>query len=794
MVKGTWSGRVAFAVLAFCMAVVGTLPAANTVSAQAAPTGSISGTVTDEDGNPLADVWVQASGYDSWGETQTDVLGEYEIPDLPDGDYLLEFHDSSGYFIGQFYNGAYDWSDAEPVTIGGGQRVTGINVTMVLGGTVSGTVLSEEGEPLAGTFVCAEGPGYRCDSTEADGSYSITGLNPGDYRVWFDGRNGQWQFYDGVDRWDDATIIPVGLSSRVNGIDAVFPNRSGSISGTVTDADGNPLAGIWVNASGYDSWGNALTDSSGTYEIDRLAEGEFWVEFYDDSGLHLAQIYDGAYDWSEAVPVSVSDGQAAIGIDATMDRGGSMSGRVLSDEGDPMFNVYVCMEGPSYRCAFTGDGGTYTVAGLAPGEYLVSFAYYNRGWVYQFYDGVESWEDATVIQVGSAEDVSGIDAVFNAPSTSGDSIWGIVTDQFGNPMSGEVCAQGPLDFYCTDVESDGTYGLEGPPGDYLIGAFADIDGQRVASNFTWIAVGSEGRGHDIVVFLEGSISGAVLDSAGAPVAGASVAVFAPDDSWLPSYVAPTSPTGFYEVANLPRQSYRLLVVPPAGSGLAAQWHSTDGSVAQVPVTHQGVTTVDHELNLLGSASGLVTDPEGDPVSDVEVSLREPGSPWVTATTTTGIDGSYSFPGVQPSSYQVQFKAPEGSSLASVWFDDADHRAQAGVVEVTSGGSTVVDATLRFQRLVTGTVTGPGGVGVEGAVVRAYRPTDGLIPTGRAETAADGSYSLVNLPRGEYRIKVSPLPGSGLLDAWIGGANRSTAMAVVIDDAGQVVIDAELAGA
>lgn len=780
------------------MAFVGTLPAADTVAAQSTPTGSISGTVTDAYGNPLPGIWVHASGYDSGGETQTDASGRYEIHELADGDYVVWFNPVDSSYISQNYDGAYDWSDATPVPVVDGQAVSGIDATMEVGGTLTGTVADDDGSSLVGATVCSAGPSYICASTDAEGNYTLTGLAPGDYRVWFETYEFEWrfQYYDGVTSWDEATVVPVDLGEQISGIDAVFAPPvvwPGSISGTVTDAAGSPLAGVFVAASGYEWHGEARTDESGGYVIPGLADGDYVVEFWSEDENHGSpQYYPGGYEWSDATPVSVSDGQAVTGIDMMMQVGSPLSGTVVNYADEPLMGVHVCAESASYRCASTAFDGTYTIAGLAPGDYRVSFEYYNNGWQYQYYDGVDAWEDATLIPVGTGDQVIGIDAVLDVVASDDNTISGTVTDQLGNPLlTAQVCAVGARSSICVDPAEDGTFLLYAEPGENLFGAQGNMDGAPFLSALETLYVGAGQITRDIVVTLEGSIDGVVTDMAGAPAGGARVAVFAPGDSWLPSFFTETATDGSYRLDHLPRQSYRVAFVPPAGSGLATAWHSTEGSVAQVPVTHQGVTTVDHELVSLGAASGVVTDPDGDPVAAAQVSLRAPGSPWVTAATTTGPDGSYSFTGVQPGSYQVRFGAPDGSLLADVWFDDSDHRAQAGVVEVDAGGTTVVDATLRFQRLVTGTVTGPGGVGVEGVVVRAYRPTDGLIPSGRTETAADGSYSLLNLPRGEYRIKVSPPSGSGLSDAWIGGPNRSTARAVVVDDAGQVVVDSEL---
>lgn len=69
----------------------------------------------------------------------------------------------------------------------------------------------------------------------------------------------------------------------------------------------------------------------------------------------------------------------------------------------------------------------------------------------------------------------------------------------------------------------------------------------------------------------------------------------------------------------------------------------------------------------------------------------------------------------------------------------------------------------------GRVTDPGGDPVEGALVLAYRTSDGFVATAAAGTTADGSYTLNDLPDGEYALHVVPPPGSDLARAWSGPA-------------------------
>ena len=82
--------------------------------------------------------------------------------------------------------------------------------------------------------------------TDADGFYSIGGLEPGSYRVQFIAPNGAWatEYYDNVPGWTGPNEVPV-LGGLPTVVDASLA-PAGHIAGTVRDLEGNPLAGIEI--------------------------------------------------------------------------------------------------------------------------------------------------------------------------------------------------------------------------------------------------------------------------------------------------------------------------------------------------------------------------------------------------------------------------------------------------------------------------------------------------------------------------------------------------------------------
>src|SRR5262245_34845669 len=101
-------------VLAVALAVLGSTLGlgAAPASSEDSSLGSISGTVTGPDGVPVQGICVQAHDPDEpdlfqdVGFAQTGADGAYTLPDLPPGQYLVEFS-SCGFglnFVQEFYN------------------------------------------------------------------------------------------------------------------------------------------------------------------------------------------------------------------------------------------------------------------------------------------------------------------------------------------------------------------------------------------------------------------------------------------------------------------------------------------------------------------------------------------------------------------------------------------------------------------------------------------------------------------------------------------------------------------
>jgi hypothetical protein len=161
--------------------------------------------------------------------------------------------------------------------------------------------------------------------------------------------------------------------TRANGAGLATPT-TGSISGTVLDAAGQPIEEVCVVASTQShNGGEACTGANGEYTITGLAPGEYGVEFipYASDTYLVGQIWPHHQGLSaKGAPVSVRSGHDHKGIDASLVDGGralvvvsTSSGQRVSDEiVCPVLATRNAVDGNCGGTDLTGEGTT----GAAP--------------------------------------------------------------------------------------------------------------------------------------------------------------------------------------------------------------------------------------------------------------------------------------------------------------------------------------------------------------------------------------------------------------------------------------------
>ena len=82
-------------------------------------------------------------------------------------------------------------------------------------------------------------------TTDASGRYSITGIEPGTYRVNADHTGFLNMSYNARKPGGNGTPLDLGRAQKMNGVDFRLTSH-GVVSGKITDEDGDPLEGVQV--------------------------------------------------------------------------------------------------------------------------------------------------------------------------------------------------------------------------------------------------------------------------------------------------------------------------------------------------------------------------------------------------------------------------------------------------------------------------------------------------------------------------------------------------------------------
>jgi len=189
--------------------------------------------------------------------------------------------------------------------------------------------------------------------TAADGSFALSGLEPGTYAVWVESPEG-FAFRPSVPAGTESLELRLG------------PGRQ--VSGTVTDDANVPVAGALITAivSSHSRFFETLTDAEGRYQL-----GPF------PPGLHLAVISkQGLLPALEMVATYAPEEKRTF----VLSRPQRLTGRVLRSKA-PVAGVQVLATDDvrENRTALTDAAGRFSFDGLSPNLYTVSAEHTGTG-------------------------------------------------------------------------------------------------------------------------------------------------------------------------------------------------------------------------------------------------------------------------------------------------------------------------------------------------------------------------------------------------------------------------------
>jgi protocatechuate 3,4-dioxygenase beta subunit len=402
-------------------------PTPETKEARAASTGTgvITGQVVSEDGRPLADAVVYVNkvygrGAGSPLTATTDSEGRFRSASLDPGLYIVNAM-LPGFTLPEMPTDPNEFRYSRPGDF--------INIVLVKGGVITGTVRDANGDAVVAVFVRAtrvrDAAGRSSAGrfagffpermTDDRGVYRIYGLPPGTYVISAGGSQrsfGTVNAYEGdaatyfpSSTRDTAAEVPVRGGEEATGIDIRYRGERGhTISGTVTgfiDAGSNSGAPILLrqaSGGGYEAATYVATNGKPGFSFSGISDGEYEV---------MAQQWGGASgDSAASIPRRITvKGADVTGIELALAPLASIAGRITleappretcAEKGRPATfletvisarreekNTAEALSRTPFFSASGGvpeDGGEFVIRNLMPGGYRLSTRLPSEAW------------------------------------------------------------------------------------------------------------------------------------------------------------------------------------------------------------------------------------------------------------------------------------------------------------------------------------------------------------------------------------------------------------------------------
>lgn len=366
-----------------------------------------------------------------------------------------------------------------------------------------------------------------------------------------------------------------------------FASISRDITGTVTDIVDGALAGVTLT----------LTDGNGTVigTTTTAADGTYSFPGYVASDGYTVRVTPPAgkiTTTTPSVPANLTDSDAVADFTVREVVPVAVSGRITDDDGNPISDVVVNVDGQTTTTDADGQYlfdqvsvGTHTATITTPDGYTVS-----------------SSPPPFTVPPGSEDPIENLDfVVAENPSLSG------TVRANGTGIAGvTVTATGPDGPRTTVTDANGFYLFPRLPlGGYDV-TMTTPDGYVATSAVSRDeeVADTDVENADFDLARLGAFDGTVRTDAGDPVGSVVITVAGPDGSQQLT----SDPDGTFGLGALPPGTYTLTVVPPSGTTVVGEAART------VAITAAGEAVGEQDFTLAAIAIPPAPDPDPEPVN------------------------------------------------------------------------------------------------------------------------------------------------------------------------------------
>jgi carboxypeptidase family protein len=414
-------------------------------------TGLISGRITDEVGDPVAAATVFAMRTEYWqGRRQlvtsgppsrTDDTGRYRVLGLSPGTYVVRTLTRETWtvtragrkdvmtFLTTYFPGTPDVREAQHVTVGLAQQVSGVDFALTPGRTVtlSGTAFDSHGRAVPNVILGMDvgGPNGGIVGTagiptvNGDGTFTIREVPPGDYKLKAAGS-------------DEVTNLPIVVGAADIENVALVTSAGWTAAGTVATESGTPpnlrrpqvnvtvapvIAGAAMGLPGEPRQRTVLNDDW-TFSVTAIV-GPVRLRVTVPDGWMVKSILHNGRDVADAA-LEMKSGEQLSGIQVTVtDRVTTVAGQFADDKGVPITDGTVVIfsseaekwfdNSRSVRTARPDLRGQYQIRGLPPGDYLAVALEYMQDGVWndpEYLESIRRYAQKLSLKEGESRTIS----------------------------------------------------------------------------------------------------------------------------------------------------------------------------------------------------------------------------------------------------------------------------------------------------------------------------------------------------------------------------------------------------